>query len=230
MTTFTGFPATAPALLAELPGLARDDYVARKPEITATLVEPAKAYVEATVPALREVFGPGIDGAPKIGGSISPLNNDLRFAAEGTPLYRDHLLVWFWDGPAKKGSPLLGMRLAPSGVGTGVGMPFTPDQLARWRAAIADDGTGARFAADLDALLAATRRHDPDVAGRELKKVPKPHDPEHPRGDLLRHKGFQVRWEEPAPKTLSSAGFVDWTVRRFERAAAVHTFLRDHVR
>lgn len=199
MVDFDGFPDDATKLLAELPGFTRDDYARWKAEVQAALLNAAKAYVVAMVRALREVFGPGIDGSPKVNGSISPLTNDLRFAPEGTPPYRDHLLVWFWDGPSKKTSPRLAMRLTVTDAGFGIGMGFDAEQLERWRVAVAADTTGAPLAEVIERLAHA---HHATAVGQELKRVPAPFGADHRRGDLLRHKAFQVRWTEPVPSAL----------------------------
>lgn len=104
MAPFSGFPANTLPLLRELSAFERETYAARKKEIQRDLQNPAKAFVDAMVSGLQ-ALRPEMTGIPKINKSISPLNNDLRFAKEGTPLYKDHLLIWFWEGPSKKTSP-----------------------------------------------------------------------------------------------------------------------------
>lgn len=225
MTTFSGYDEEALDLLARMPGWTRDDYAANKPQVTEVLIDPTKAFVEAMVPVLREQVSPGLTGEPKVNGSISPLNNDVRFA-KGRDLYKDHLLVWFWEGASKKTGAKLAVRIHPDGIGFGVGMPFTPDQLARWRAAIADERSGAAFA---ESLARLERGADSGRMGLALKKVPAPFDADHPRGELLRHKGFQVHWQEPVPKVFTSARLVGWCVKRLADRADLHRFFVDHV-
>ena len=66
---------------------------------------------------------------------------------------------------------------------------------------------------------------DLDVVGEGYKKVPKPYNADHPRADLLRHKGFQARWIEPLPKSVHSAKFVDHVLKRFAACADIHHWL-----
>jgi uncharacterized protein (DUF2461 family) len=69
---------------------------------------------------------------------------------------------------------------------------MAPDQLERYRAAVAADRTGAV----LEEVIAVLRKHDIDVHGREsLKSAPRGYPADHPRIELLRHKGL-VAWKE----------------------------------
>jgi uncharacterized protein (DUF2461 family) len=70
-----------------------------------------------------------------------------------------------------------------------------PDQLDRYRRAVADDRTGA----ELTALIAAIERTRISVQGHgSLKTVPRGYPKDHPRSDLLRHKGL-ITWKEWPP-------------------------------
>ncbi len=223
MAAFTGFPAETLPLLRELPSFDRDTYAARKKEIQHALQDPAKAYVDAMIPALQAIR-PGITGIPKINKSISPLNNDLRFAPEGTPRYKDHLLIWFWEGPSKKGSPGLGVRIhVEDGVGFGVGlMGLEKGRLDRWRKAI--DGPGGDAIAEMIEAIPGA-----DVAGKQLKRVPKPYDSDHRHEALLRRKGIQVRAGFGMPDALGSEAFVEWSVDRLRSFMPLHRLLVEEV-
>ena len=71
-------------------------------------------------------------------------------------------------------------------VGAGLYMPM-PEQLQRFRAAVADDKTGRQ----LEAIVATLRKAKYDVGAREtLKTAPKGVDKDHPRIELLRQKGI----------------------------------------
>ncbi len=223
MASFTGFPADTLPLLRALPGFDRDTYAARKPDVQRALQLPAKACVEAMVEALRAQVSPGLTGSPKINKSISPLHNDLRFAKEGTPLYKDHLLLWFWEGDSKKTSPGIGVRIHPDGVGFGVGlMAFEGPRLDRWRGVV--DGPGG----DAIAAMVSTLP-DASVAGPQLKRVPKPYDAEHRHEDLLRHKGVQVRAGYEVPDALGSDAFIGWCTERIAAFLPLHRILVDQV-
>lgn len=225
MATFPGFPDRTLDVLGALPGWTRDDYAARKAEVAEQVLDPAKAFVEALLDDVRERISPALDGSPKVNGSLSPLNNDLRFSPDQDP-YRDYLLVWLWEGDSKKSAPKLAVRLHPEGVGFASGTGFDGPRLDRWRAAVDADATGGPFAEAVDAVV---KQNDAEVVGAELKRVPKPFAADHPRGDLLRHKMIQVRWAEPVPASFHSARFVSWCGTRLARLADVHRFLVEHV-
>ncbi len=188
----------------------------------AEVVAPAKAYVVAVGELLAEHISPGIEAQPKTNGSIAPINNDLRFNPDASP-YKDHLMFRFWEGPDKKTSSMLMVRVHPTaGIGFASGMNFA--NVDAWRAAVDADSTGPGVH---EAIATVVAECGADVDGATVKRVPKPFDPDHPRGDLLRHKSLQVRFIEKNPKRaiMSSAEFADWTVERLVRLADIHNWL-----
>jgi uncharacterized protein (DUF2461 family) len=60
------------------------------------------------------------------------------------------------------------------------------DQAQRLRAAIAHERTGSQLQAILDRLDGW------DVNGDRLKRLPKPHEPDHPRAELLHAKSLSA--------------------------------------
>ncbi|MGI9603656.1 MAG: DUF2461 domain-containing protein, partial [Acidimicrobiales bacterium] len=203
--TFSGFSADGLALLAALPDHNKEWFAAHKAEYTELLAEPAKAFAAAMIGALQDDVSPGVEGQPKVNGSISPINNDLRFSPDKSP-YKDHLLFKWWEGPEKKTAPTLWVRMASNDVGLATGVMLTPRALERWREAIDDNGSGPALA---DAVSHLVTTKQAEVVGLELKRVPKPYPADHPRGDLLRHKWLQIRWLEPMPDSVGSPAFVD---------------------
>jgi uncharacterized protein (DUF2461 family) len=184
MSSFTGFSPDALSLLGALPLGNPTWYAEQKSEVTAKLIDPARVLVEDLGPRLRADLSSTIEAQPKINGSISPLNEDLRFAPDKPP-YRDYLMVNFWDGAPKKLAPTVRVRIHPDGIGFGGGAAFDKDTLERWREAVADDRAGAA----LEAALAPLRPlPDAEIVGEELTRVPAPYDADHPCGALLRHK------------------------------------------
>ncbi len=67
------------------------------------------------------------------------------------------------------------------------------EQARRMRTAIAEDLTGRELRKILDALL----RKGFELAGEQLKRVPKPWDDTHPRADLLRYKALTAHFHYP---------------------------------
>ena len=217
MAEFSGVPTAGLDMLAALPTRDKRWMAANKKDYTALIADPAKAFVSAMIHPLRDRISPGLVGQPKTNGSISPINNDLRFSPGADP-YKDHLLVKFWDGPHKKVAPTLWVLVGRDDVGFASGMSWDKSALDRWRAAI-DGRAGEELAAAIAVLP------DADVAGEGWKRVPAPYPADHPRAQLLRHAGLQVRWPEPSPVSITDASFVDWCVERLSKVAPIHHWL-----
>ncbi len=219
---FEGYSAAGLGFLSELGGRDKEWFVANRTTYETEVVVPTKALVAGVGDVLRERVSPGVVSLSKTNGSIAPINNDLRFSKGKNP-YKDHLLLRFWEGRTKKTAPTLFLRVSEQTIGIASGVVFA--DLDRWRSAI-DDEAGEALVAAIAELAAG---HELDVVGAELKTVPKPFAPDHPRADLLRHKGFQVRWIEPTPPEVGSAAFVDWCADRLVECSAVHRWLVQHV-
>ena len=187
-------------------------------------MRPAKAFVSALGEQLRADISDAIEAQPKTNGSIAPINNDLRFSPEASP-YKDHLMFRFWEGPVKKTSAMLMVRVHPrDGIGFASGVNFANVDV--WRDKVADDVAGPELAGLIDSIVAKTSA---DVVGQALKKVPKPYDQDHPRGDLLRHKGLQVRFIEKTPKVITGPKFVSYCAKRIAHLAPLHHWLVAHM-
>ena len=114
------------------------------------------------------------------------------------------------------------IQFSADGLAAGTGMwHMGPEQLSRYRAAVAADSTGAELAA----IVATLDKDGIEVHGHEtLKSAPRGYPADHPRIDLLRHKGLTtwqhwgrepwVRTPQAADRVLSflrtSAAFCDW--------------------
>jgi hypothetical protein len=217
--SFTGFDPAAVALLAELPSWDADRFAAHKAELTVGLTNPGLALIEAVAGRL--------DAELTVTGrsSVSPLHRDLRFAPEGSPRYKDHLLLTAWEGATKRTAPTLWIRIDSARAGFASGIGFTPEVRNRWRSAVGG-ADGAGLAAILD-QLAATQGID--IAGDEVKRVPAPFDADHPRADLIRRTGFQVRFVDDLPDAIAHPSFADWCADRLESLLPVHRWLDDHL-
>ncbi len=220
--SFTGFDPAAVALLAELPSFDQTHFNAARAQLGAGLRQPGLALIEevarATDPAL----------VTNARSSASPLHRDLRFAKVGTPKYKDHLLLCAWQGADKKTAPALWLRIAANGVGFASGMAFDPPVGARWQAAVGGDA-GKALDAHLKALQDRYPESELDIAGKSLAKVPKPWEVDHPRSDLLRLTGFQVRFQRPLPGVIDKAEFVGWCAQVWKVLLPIHRWLFQHL-
>jgi hypothetical protein len=219
--TFDGFDREAIAELRALPGLDAVGYARCRERLRRGLLEPARAFLDELVNELGEPL-------TIARGSISPLHTDLRFVPAGAPRYKDHLLMTAWHGPDKKAGPTLWVRIDSDSVGFASGVAFTPRLRETWRNAVGGSG-GARLASQLDDLRARHSRHELDVAGEELQRVPPPWPKEHPRADLLRKTGFQVRFRLPLPREVEGSGFVAWCAAALGQLLPTHRWLVKHL-
>ncbi|MGF1426784.1 DUF2461 domain-containing protein [Kitasatospora sp. LaBMicrA B282] len=127
---------------------------------------------------LEPEFGPG---------KIFRPNRDVRFSADKAP-YKTHIGAHLEAGGY--------IQLSSDGLACGNGMyQLAADQLERYRAAVAEDVTGA----ELERVIARVTKAGPTVTARDaLKTAPRGYPKDHPRIELLRNKGL-IAWQEWEP-------------------------------
>jgi uncharacterized protein (DUF2461 family) len=217
--SFKGFDPAAISLLSRLPDMSVGEYADHKATLAAGLTKPGAALIADVANGLDA----DLTIVPR--GSVSPLHRDLRFAGEGAPRYKDHLLLTTWEGPDKKTSPTFWIRVDAEQVGFASGIGFTPAARERWRKRVGG-AAGQSLAAELAQLQS---ERGADVSGDQVKRVPAPFDVDHPRADLLRHTGFQVRFAEPMPSSIDSPSFAGWCTERLDALLPVHRWLLANV-
>jgi len=152
------------------------------------------------------------------GGRIFRPYRDVRFSADKSP-YKTAIGATLEHGGY--------VQLSAKGLAAGAGMyQMGPAELDKYRRAVADDHSGERLRRLVDAL----RTRKIDVVGHEtLKTVPRGYDRDHPRADLLRHKGL-VSWQEwPAGAWLGRASAKTRVVEFLRASRPLMTWLSDHV-
>ena len=149
-------------------------------------------------------------------------NRDTRFAKDKTPYKTAAAAVT--EG---RGGTHYYVSLSSEGLYAGSGYyQFAPDQLERYRVAVADARRGSAFAKAVDAL----RRQRYEVGAREaMKRVPRGYDADHPRADLLKLKGIHVGRSFGAPKWLHKPAARDKIVDAWQDAAPVNRWLDRNV-
>ena len=180
--TFSGWPAEA---LEFYEGLAADNtksyWTAHKARYERDVYAPMAALLEELEPEFGE-------------GKIFRPYRDVRFSADKAP-YKTAI-----------GATLAGggyIQLSAAGLAAGSGMyQMAPDQLERYRRAVADDPAGE----ELCKVIAGIGQHDIAVTGHQsLKTAPRGYPRDHPRAGLLRHKGLFAWREWPAAAWLGPA-------------------------
>jgi uncharacterized protein (TIGR02453 family) len=119
------------------------------------------------------------------------------------------------------------VQLSADGLAAGHGMyGMAPDQLDRYRRAVATDWSGAA----LEELIARLRKQDIEVHGREtLKTAPRGYPSDHPRIELLRHKGL-VAWKAwPVEPWLATSAAKGVLAEFLTAAQPLSDWLAEHV-
>jgi uncharacterized protein (TIGR02453 family) len=152
-------------------------------------------------------------GEPKI---FRPYR-DIRFSHDKTP-YKTHI-------GATLGSSCY-VQLSADGLSAGAGRwHLEPDERTRYRAGVAGpDG------AELAAVVAALAADGVEVHGHgTLKSAPRGYPADHPRIDLLRHKGLTT-WRHWNPEPwLSTPAPLEKTREFFAASGALCDWLSSHV-
>src|SRR3984885_6975020 len=154
-------------------------------------------------------------GEPKI---FRPYR-DVRFSRDNTP-YKTHI------------GAVLGntgyVQFSVEGLGAGAGMwEMSPEQLARYREAVAGDRTGKeleRIAAELEQTGITVHGHG------ALKSAPRGYPADHPRIALLRYKGLTAWQQWPVGPWLDTASAKDRIVPFLRTTRPLCSWLTENVR
>jgi uncharacterized protein (TIGR02453 family) len=143
---------------------------------------------------------------------------DVRFRTDKTP-YKTAIYATLAGGGY--------VNFSADGLVAGIGYHgMAPDQVDRYRIAVADDTSGTDLVGVIDRLTG----QQIEVAGMaSLKRAPKGYPADHPRVDLLRHKGL-IAWREwPVRAWLSTPAAKQRVVDFLRTAAPLQAWLETHV-
>jgi len=203
--SFSGWPEEA---LDFYDGLAADNsktyWTAHKQVYDAAVLRPMTELVEELAPEFGEakIFRP---------------YRDIRFSKDKTP-YKTHIGALVGRGY---------VQFSAQGLAVGNGMyGMAPDQLDRYRQAVAGDRTGGQ----LEDAIAAIEKEGIGVSGRDvLKSAPRGYPADHPRIELLRYKGI-VAWKEwPVEAWLETVAARDRVAGFWRATRPLSTWLADNV-
>lgn len=205
---FRGFPHTAVDFYEQLAlNNNRKFWNAHRDEYESAVREPMIQLTHELAPTFGEfkLFRP---------------NRDLRFSKDKSP-YKTH------QGAVTEGEggEFYYLQISAEGLFVGTGYyHLETDQLARFRAAVADDSSGAdleRRVKDLPARY--------DIHGRALTTAPRGYPRDHPRIGLLQHKGLTVGRDFGAPQWLGTRRVVQRVVDTWTAAAGINDWLNTFV-
>jgi uncharacterized protein (TIGR02453 family) len=205
--TFRGWPAEA---LEFYEGLEADNSKSYWLAHKSTYDDLVRAPMVELLAELEPEFGPARIYRPF---------RDVRFSKDKSP-YKTQIAAVFERGGY--------VKLSAEGLGAGAGRyRFSPDQLKRYRDAVADDRRGGALAALLDRL----RADGVDVSSHDvLARVPAGYPKDSPRADLLRYKDL-VAWRDwPVAAWLGTPKAKDRLEEFFRTCTPLTDWLSAHVR
>ncbi|MBI4954936.1 MAG: DUF2461 domain-containing protein [Myxococcales bacterium] len=208
----------------------REWFMAHKSEYEQGFAQPMAALLAELRQKLDRAYPDCELGEPK----VFRLNRDVRFSADKTP-YKTAVsgvlavkrgLAKPTETPAamyvELGVETAGGKVVPRRMaGFGLYMMDAP-QLARFRAALLDEGSGAEVA---KLVLGLEKRGFAIGAAETLKSAPRGVDPGHPRVALLRHKGLALMSPAMPARLHESRELVPWLVEQGKLAAPLVRWL-----
>jgi uncharacterized protein (TIGR02453 family) len=203
---FSGWPAEAVEFYE---GLVADNSKSYWTANKATYDNAVHAPMAALLAELEAEFGPG---------KIFRPYRDLRFSADKTP-YKTAIGATVADSGY--------IQFSAQGLGVGSGMwHMATDQLRRYREAVAGDPSGEA----LVQIIAEAGTNKIKVHGHDsLKTAPRGFASDHPRADLLKHKGLTAWQEWPAAAWLGTPAAKDRVVGFMRATRPLRDWLDQHV-
>lgn len=222
--TFTGFARGAPGFFHQLAAeMSRDWFAAHKADYEALWVAPMTALLDE----VRAGIAPAYRGVTLAPPKLFRIHRDVRFSKDKTP-YKTHCagILSIGGGAVMESGAALYLHLGLDEY-CGAGFyGFTPEQLARWRKLVAAEKSGKEIAA----LLATAARAGLTLGAQDvLARIPRGLDPEHPRAELLRHKGCVLGFPAIPRGAIHQPALATWLVEHATRAAPVVRWLQRHV-
>lgn len=165
----------------------RDWFADNKKRYETALKQPAIDFADTLALQLGAALGQPMTH------KIFRIHRDVRFSKDKTP-YNAHLHIGFSTEDAGKDTPAFMFGLEPDSLVLGMGtFAFSPDGLKRWR-----DAVSGQKGEELNGLLKQALHNGARLSDPDLKRVPPPYLADHPRADLLRHKGLAVWLDQSA--------------------------------
>ncbi len=203
--TFSGWPIEAVEFYE---GLEADNSKVYWQEHKAVYDRFVKAPMEELLAELADEFGAGRLFRPF---------RDIRFSADKTP-YKTNCAARLGDGYVSFSAEGLS-------AGSGLYMP-EPPALQRFRAAVDTEKSGGELMAIVAALHDAGYQ---TMAHEVLKTAPKGYPKDHPRIELLRHKGIAMMKGWPVGAWLGTRKAKERVVTTLRAAQPLNQWLARHV-
>ena len=208
---FAGFPEEA---LEFYEGLEADNSKTYWTDRREVYERAVRSPLQALLDELEAEFGAGKMFRPY---------RDVRFSADKTPYKTAAAAVV----PSEDGASSYYIQISARGLFVGAGCyHMSRDQLARYRAAVLQDGPGGELAGIGESLAGAGfEMHASD----RLQRVPRGVDPAHPRADLLRFKGLAAMRDFGVEPWLETPRCRDAVADAWRAVAPLVAWLGRHV-
>jgi uncharacterized protein (TIGR02453 family) len=214
---FDGFSDDAIQFLLELQAeQSRTWFKAHQADFLRLCRRPLELFVEELRERLMDVYPGMLEAEPH----YFRIQRDTRFARDKAPyktnVAADIAIRPLRDGENEHGIPGLYYSFGLEGEYLGIGAwHMSPSVLARYRELLDNRQRGPQLQAMVDQLLAQGCSIE---AMEKLKRVPPPYPQDHPRAELLKHKGFAVM-AQPKDNVSGSRLLLDWAEGHLRAAA-----------
>ncbi|WP_037607655.1 DUF2461 domain-containing protein [Streptacidiphilus rugosus] len=204
--SFQGWPAEALEFYEGLEAENTKEYWTSHKDVYERCVrEPMAALLDE----LHDAYG---------GAKVFRPHRDIRFSADKSP-YKTHIGAVLESGGY--------IQLSADGLGAGSGCyQMSPDALARYRAAVAEEKPGKA----LESIIAKLAKADIEIMSHDrLKSAPRGYPKDHPRIELLRAKNLAAWRQWPVEPWLGTAEAKKHVVGFLKAAKPLNQWLTDHV-
>ena len=190
-------------------------FAPRKDHYNENIKKPAEFFADLLADDFSRIAGQ--PHKPK----VFRIYRDVRFSKDKTPLNAHLHILWSVPGDNPFAAAFF-FASSPDDLSIGFGIPSMQGAvLSRFRAFVDHWGD------QLEDAIAQTGMSFSDWGGEPLKRVPKPYDPDHPHGDMLRRKGLILGAPLAEDWRTAEGGLMKAVRDKFEAAAPLRTLLNE---
>ena len=226
MAATTSAPHFSAESLTFLRQLARNNrrewFTPRKPDFERLLKEPMYAVVESINEEMRTLAPHHVQPPQKC---MMRIYRDTRFSADKTPYKTNVAMMFVPQGYRRMEAPGFGLQITPEQVDLVAGMfQFSKPQLEVYRQAVLDDKQAQALVQVVERLQAAGEYR---IGGKELKRVPRGYEADHPHAEWLKYKGLHAFSPPVTLEVAHTPGLIDAALAHFRRMAPLQQWLMD---
>jgi len=200
-------------------------FEANKATFTEQVQEPALSLVVALGERLEAAYPAIRYSTHKSSGTLMRIYRDTRFSKDQNPYKTNVAMMFVPAGQKRMNAPGFGLQMTLDEVNLVAGQfGFDKDQLTVYREAVASDKGGRELVAAIEQVQAAG---DYTLSNPDLKRVPRGYEADHPRADLLKHKGLAVYAPSISLEVVQTPELVDVVMGHYTNMAPVWQWLME---